>query len=70
VQEPLRQWTRENHRATLAPDRKAMAAVAEQFDSYIRDGNPDEFRLDREPSLNLDYGTGIHVRPGAPLARL
>ncbi|HJV80851.1 cytochrome P450 [Noviherbaspirillum sp.] len=33
-------------------------------------GNPDEFRLDRDPSQNLLYGAGIHVCPGAPLARL
>ena len=33
-------------------------------------GDPDEFRLDREPSENLLYGAGIHVCPGAPLARL
>ncbi len=33
-------------------------------------GNPDEFRLDRDPSLNLLYGSGIHDCPGAPLARL
>lgn len=33
-------------------------------------GNPDEFRLDRDPELNLLYGAGIHVCPGAPLARL
>lgn len=33
-------------------------------------GNPDEFRLDRDPSSNLLYGAGIHVCPGAPLARL
>lgn len=33
-------------------------------------GNPDEFRLDRDPSKNLLYGAGIHVCPGAPLARL
>ncbi len=39
-----------------------------------RDGsvfvNPLEFRLDRDPSLNLLYGAGIHGCPGAPLARL
>lgn len=28
------------------------------------------FRLDRDPSQNLLYGAGIHVCPGAPLARL
>lgn len=33
-------------------------------------GNPDEFRLDRDPERNLLYGAGIHVCPGAPLARL
>ena len=31
---------------------------------------PDTFRLDRDPSKNLLYGLGIHVCPGAPLARL
>jgi cytochrome P450 len=33
-------------------------------------GDPDEFRLDREPEDNLLYGVGIHVCPGAPLARM
>jgi len=33
-------------------------------------GDPDEFRLDRDPGLNLLYGAGVHVCPGAPLARL
>jgi cytochrome P450 len=33
-------------------------------------GDPDEFRLDRDPANNLLYGAGIHVCPGAPLARL
>lgn len=33
-------------------------------------GDPDEFRLDRDPDLNLLYGAGIHACPGAPLARL
>lgn len=33
-------------------------------------GDPDEFRLDRDPSLNLLYGAGIHACPGAELARL
>jgi cytochrome P450 len=32
--------------------------------------DPQKFRLDRDPSLNLLYGAGIHVCPGAPLARL
>lgn len=33
-------------------------------------GDPDEFRLDRDPALNLLYGAGIHACPGAPLARM
>ncbi|MBS9373862.1 cytochrome P450 [Rhodococcus sp. B50] len=33
-------------------------------------GDPDEFRLDRDPGVNLLYGRGIHACPGAPLARL
>ncbi|MGH9680320.1 MAG: cytochrome P450 [Candidatus Acidiferrales bacterium] len=33
-------------------------------------GDPDEFRLDRDPAKNLLYGAGIHACPGAPLARL
>jgi cytochrome P450 len=33
-------------------------------------GVPDEFRLDRDPEQNLLYGRGIHVCPGANLARL
>ena len=33
-------------------------------------GDPDVFRMDRDPGLNLLYGAGIHVCPGAPLARL
>ena len=33
-------------------------------------GDPDEFSLERDPALNLLYGEGIHICPGAPLARL
>ena len=33
-------------------------------------GDPDDILLDRDPSLNLLYGAGIHNCPGAPLARL
>jgi len=42
--------------------------------SANRDGrvfeDPDVFRLDRDPASNLLYGAGIHVCPGAPLARM
>lgn len=33
-------------------------------------GNPDEFKMDRDPELNLLFGAGIHVCPGAGLSRL
>ena len=33
-------------------------------------GDADAFRLDRDPAQNLLYGAGIHVCPGAPLARM
>jgi cytochrome P450 len=45
-----------------------MWASANRDDDVF--GNPDEFRLDRDPALNLLYGAGIHVCPGAPLARM
>lgn len=32
--------------------------------------HPEAFKLDRDPALNLLYGAGRHVCPGAPLARL
>ncbi|MDE2118290.1 MAG: cytochrome P450 [Betaproteobacteria bacterium] len=32
--------------------------------------DPEAFRLDRDPTANLLYGAGIHVCPGAPLARM
>jgi len=42
--------------------------------SANRDGrvfeDPDTFRLGRDPAKNLLYGAGIHVCPGAPLARM
>lgn len=42
--------------------------------SANRDGrafeDPEAFRLDRDPAANLLYGKGIHVCPGAPLARM
>lgn len=32
--------------------------------------DPDDVRLDRTPGRNLLYGAGVHVCPGAPLARM
>ena len=33
-------------------------------------GDPDAFRLDRDPSLSVLYGAGVHVCPGATLSRM
>jgi len=43
--------------------------VAANRDPRVFD-EPTVFRWDRDPSRNLLYGSGIHVCPGAPLARL
>ncbi|HZX28658.1 MAG TPA: cytochrome P450, partial [Telluria sp.] len=45
-----------------------MWASANRDEAVFAD--PEQFRLDRDPSQNLLYGAGIHVCPGAPLARL
>jgi cytochrome P450 len=56
--------------AAIAPGERLtlMWASANRDESVF--GDPDEFRLDRNPRDNLLYGAGIHVCPGAPLARL
>lgn len=69
-----------NRRKALRPVNIGGAAIASGerltllWASANRDesvfGDPDEFRLDRNPGENLLYGAGIHVCPGAPLARL
>lgn len=52
----------------------AGARISLIWISANRDGrvfdDPDAFRLDRDPARNLLYGAGIHVCPGAPLARM
>jgi len=73
---PLISSRRITTRAVAIGDRKLPAGsrISLIWASANRDeavfGDPDEFRLDREPSDNLLYGAGIHDCPGAPLARL
>ncbi len=45
-----------------------MWASANRDEAAFED--PDECRLDRDPALNLLYGAGVHVCPGAELSRL
>ena len=52
-----------------ARERIALMWGSANRDERVFD-RPDEFRLDRDGSRNLLYGAGIHVCPGAPLARL
>ncbi|MGE5242181.1 MAG: cytochrome P450, partial [Bacteroidota bacterium] len=69
-----------NRRVTTRPvsigGRKIDAGerISLNWVSANRDGrvfeDPDTFRLDRDPAKNLLYGAGIHVCPGAPLARM
>lgn len=56
-------------RQLKAGDRLTLIWASANRDEAVF-GDPDEFRLDRDPALNLLYGAGIHVCPGAPLARL
>jgi cytochrome P450 len=56
-------------RRLRAGDRVTINWIAANRDPDVF-GHPDTFRLDRDPAGNLLYGAGIHVCPGAPLARL
>ncbi|AMN47338.1 cytochrome P450 [Steroidobacter denitrificans] len=52
-----------------AGERISLMWIAGNRDGRVFD-DPDSFRLDRDPAKNLLYGAGVHVCPGAPLARL
>lgn len=52
-----------------ADERVQLNWIAANRDSQVFD-NPEEFRFDRDQSRNLLWGSGIHVCPGAPLARM
>lgn len=56
-------------RRIAANERVTLMWGAANRDETVFD-QPGEFRLDRNPRLNLLYGAGIHVCPGAPLARV
>ena len=56
-------------RAIGAGERVTIHWTSANRDGQVFD-QPDTFRLDRDQSENLLYGAGIHVCPGAPLARM
>lgn len=56
-------------RSIAAGDRLTIHWTSANRDGRVFD-QPDTFQLDRDQSANLLYGAGIHVCPGAPLARM
>ncbi|HNP65759.1 MAG TPA: cytochrome P450, partial [Woeseiaceae bacterium] len=50
-------------------DRLTLMWVAANRDETVFE-HPEEVRLSRDPQHNLLFGAGIHICPGAPLARL
>jgi cytochrome P450 len=58
-----------NGRKIGAGERISLNWISANRDGRVFD-EPDRFRLDRDPTKNLLYGTGLHACPGAPLARL
>jgi cytochrome P450 len=56
-------------RAIAAGDRISINWISGNRDGAVFE-EPDRFRADRDPAANLLYGAGIHVCPGAPLARM
>ena len=52
-----------------AGERISLNWVAANRDGRVF-ADPHSFRLDRDASANLLYGAGIHLCPGAPLARM
>ena len=56
-------------RQIAAGERISLNWIAANRDPDVFEA-PDTFRLGRDPAANLLYGAGIHVCPGAPLARL
>lgn len=56
-------------RKIAAGERISLNWIAANRDPDVFD-EADTFRLGRDPAANLLYGVGIHVCPGAPLARM
>lgn len=56
-------------RKIAAGERVTLHWIAANRDGDVFE-EPETFRWDRDASKNLLYGAGIHVCPGAPLARL
>lgn len=64
-----RHTARIGERTVAAGERITLMWASANRDEAVF-GDPDAFRLDRDPALNLLYGAGLHVCPGAELSRL
>lgn len=56
-------------RKIAAGERISLIWISANRDGRIF-GDPEVFQLNRDPAANLLYGAGIHICPGAPLARM
>ena len=56
-------------RKIAAGERISLIWISANRDGRVFE-DPEAYRLDRDPTANLLYGAGIHVCPGAPLARM
>lgn len=65
----LKRPARVGDRELAAGERLSLLWASANRDETVF-GDPDAFRIDRDPELNLLYGAGLHVCPGAELSRL
>ncbi|MCW5552093.1 MAG: cytochrome P450 [Verrucomicrobiae bacterium] len=68
LQEPLLRWTRKNHEATLAQDRKAMSEIALEFEAIIDDLLETRLQADATPESDLTAALMHEKVWGRPLS--
>lgn len=68
LQEPLVRWTRKNHEATLAQDRKAMSEIALEFEGIIDDLLETRLQADAGPETDLTASLMHEKVWGRPLS--
>lgn len=68
LQEPLVRWTRKNHEATLAQDRKAMSEIALEFEGIIDDLLEIRLQADAGPETDLTASLMHEKVWGRPLS--
>lgn len=68
LQEPLVRWTRKNHEATLAQDRKAMSEIALEFEGIIDDLLETRLQANAGPETDLTAALMHEKVWGRPLS--